>query len=108
PIIKNGLAGDPHFDQEWVAREQLVSVAAFPLLIADELRGVMIHFSRLPLHDEVVEALSAFMSIVTASLNDVQLFAREQEARVEAESQRQKLQTILDTIPVGVMLAEAP
>jgi signal transduction histidine kinase len=61
----------------------------FPLLIADELRGVLVSFSRRPLRDEMVEVLATFVAIVTTSLNDVQLFLREQEARGEAEAASQ-------------------
>src|SRR5439155_6385390 len=100
PFVRNGLEGDPEFDQEWVAREKIVAAGVFPMLIAGELRGVLAHFSRQSLPDEVVEALTAFVAIVTSSLNDVQLFASEQAAREEAEAQGRKLQTILDMLPV--------
>jgi PAS domain S-box-containing protein len=86
PFVQSGLIGDPHFEQDWVRRERIASVAVFPLLIAGELRGVLVSFSRLPLREETVEVLGAFVAIVTASLNDVQLFHREQAARAEAEA----------------------
>jgi PAS domain S-box-containing protein len=80
PFVKNGLAGDPHFEQDWVAREGLAAVAAFPLLIAGDLRGVLVHFARQPLPDEVVECLGTFVSIITVTLNDVQLYEAAREA----------------------------
>ncbi|HLJ67493.1 MAG TPA: ATP-binding protein [Chloroflexota bacterium] len=85
PIFKNGLRDDPQFDQEWIAREGIDSVAGVPLLIAGELRGVLIYFARHQLHEEVVEVLRSFTSIVTSSINDAILFVREREARAEAE-----------------------
>src|SRR5262249_47778279 len=102
PFIKTGLEGDPPFEQDWVRRERTAAVAIFPLMVATELRGVLVHFTRLPLHEEVVEALSAFVAIVTTALNDVQLLAREQAAREEADNQRRRLQTTIDALPVGV------
>ncbi|HEV3166601.1 MAG TPA: PAS domain S-box protein, partial [Isosphaeraceae bacterium] len=106
PLISKNVVGDTQFDQDWVAREGIASSAVFPLLSGGELRGVLAHFSRKPLLDEVIEALTAFTAIVSASLNDVQLFVKQQGARVEAEDQRQKLQTILDMLPMGVLLVE--
>ncbi|HEV3122909.1 MAG TPA: ATP-binding protein [Isosphaeraceae bacterium] len=108
PYIKNVLVGDPEFDQAWVLAEGIAAAAVFPLVSGGELRGVLAYFSRSPLHDEVVEALKGFIAIVITSLNDVELFAREQAARIEAEDQRQMLQTILDMLPMGVLMAEGP
>jgi PAS domain S-box-containing protein len=108
PFIKNGLEGVEDVDPEWVKSQSIASMACYPLVIAGELLGVLGYFSRLPLREEVVDALSAFVAIATSSIRDVQLFAREQAARVEAERERQRLQTVLDTIPVGVLLAEGP
>jgi PAS domain S-box-containing protein len=108
PFISNSLAGDAQFDQAWLQRERIVAVAAFPLASGDGLHGVLVFFARTPLREEVSEALSAFVAIVTATLNDVGLFAREQAARIEAEVERQKLQTILDMLPMGVLLSEGP
>ncbi|HEX8918641.1 MAG TPA: ATP-binding protein, partial [Chloroflexota bacterium] len=85
PYIRNGLENDPEFDQEWVSRERIEAVAIFPLIMADTLLGVMSLFSRAPLREEMVEALTTFNVIVSASVNDVQLFTAEQQARAQAE-----------------------
>lgn len=108
PLIQNGLAGDPRFDQDWVAREGLTGMAVLPLLSGGRLQGVLVHFTTKGLPDEVVEALTTFAAIVAATVNDVRLFVREQIARKEAEEQRQRLQTILDVLPDGVVLVEGP
>jgi PAS domain S-box-containing protein len=92
PFIRNSLVGDPQFDQDWVERENLASVAVFPLVIADELRGVFAYFSRQALPQEVVEVLTTFAAMVAASVNDAQLLEREQAARTEAEAKSTQLQ----------------
>jgi PAS domain S-box-containing protein len=89
PFVKNGLEGDPEFEQEWVRREELAGVAGYPLLAGGELKGVLIHFSRHPLAPETVEVLGAFAAIAATSIHDVQLFEREQRARQEATDQRE-------------------
>lgn len=46
PFVKNGLAGDPEFGQEWIAREGIAAIGMFPLLARDQLLGVLACFSR--------------------------------------------------------------
>ena len=97
------VAEDPDFDRAWAARERIASAAVLPLTLGGELLGVLALYTRRPVPEEVVEALTAFAAVVAATLRDVQLLAREQAARREAEAQRRTLQTVLDTIPVGVL-----
>src|SRR5205823_2526700 len=63
----------------------------FPLLVAGELRGVFITFSRRELQEDVIEVLGTFAAMVAAALNDAQLFLREQEARAAAAVQAEEL-----------------
>jgi PAS domain S-box-containing protein len=106
PFFRNGLDGDAEFDQEWVARERIAAVAALPLVSAGELLGVVAYFSRRAMSDEVVAALSAFGSVIAASLHDIRMFEDVEASRVEAERQHQSLRTILDALPAGVLLIE--
>ncbi len=108
PYVKNGLEGDPDFDPQWVAREGIAAVAAFPLCCAGELLGVLVSFTRYPLPPEFVSALGAFAAIVATALSDIQMFEHAHAAQLEAETQQRKLQTILDVLPVGVLLLEGP
>jgi len=115
PFVRNGLVGDPQFDQEWVLREGLVSAAGFPLLSGGELRGVFIYFSRQELHPEVVHVLETFATLAAASLNDVLLLMREQEARAEAERRRAEAERERDFVrhivghaPLGIAVTEGP
>lgn len=96
PFIKNGLQDDCEFDQEWIGREGIASVAAFPLLRGGELHGVMVTFSRRTLADDVVDALNLFATMVTTALHDVQLYSREREARALAEEAGQRLEFVAE------------
>jgi PAS domain S-box-containing protein len=82
--------------------------ATMPLVRGHELLGVLVHLARKPLAHELEATLTAFTAVVTAALSDRQLYERARSARLEAEVQRQKLQTILDELPIGVMLLEGP
>lgn len=88
PVIKSGLEGDPEFDQEWIAREGLQSVACMPLLSGQTLLGVMVHFSRLPLPPEVAETIGHLAALASGALNNGRLVEQERAARAEADRSR--------------------
>jgi PAS domain S-box-containing protein len=106
PIVRDTRVHQADIDPRWLSNHRIVAIAAFPLILEGELRGVLAHFSRTPLTDEVMAALTAFIGIVVSSLHDIQMLDRVQAARAEAEDQRRKLQTVLDVLPIGVMLLE--
>jgi PAS domain S-box-containing protein len=87
-VVRNGLRGDAEFDQDWVERERLQSVACLPLVAGDDLLGVMVHFSRLPMPPEVAETITHLAALASAALNDSRLVQQEREARAEADRSR--------------------
>jgi DNA-binding transcriptional MerR regulator len=68
PFISNEIVGDGDFDQRWVRRERLVSVAIVPLIAGDKLQGVMALFFRVALSLEVVSALKLFATVAASSI----------------------------------------
>jgi DNA-binding transcriptional MerR regulator len=67
-FISNEIAGDRDFDQRWVRRERLVSVAVVPLLSSESLQGVLALFFRVALSLEVVSALKLFATVAASSI----------------------------------------
>ena len=60
PYLTNSVIGDPHIsDQGWARREGMVAFAGYPLVIDDRVVGVMAMFSRSPLSDTTMTALSS-------------------------------------------------
>ena len=60
PQLTNPVIGDPRVpEQEWAAREGLVSFAGYPLVVADRLVGVMAMFARRPLTEAVLQAMTS-------------------------------------------------
>ncbi len=60
PHLTNAVVDDPQIrDQEWAIREGMVAFAGHPLIVADKLVGVMGMFSRKPLEEITLHALSA-------------------------------------------------
>jgi PAS domain S-box-containing protein len=80
PFVKNGLTGDPQFDQQWVQRERLEAATAFPLLVASEARGVLVAFFRRALEPEDFEVLAILAAMVATAINDAELYAQARSA----------------------------
>lgn len=57
--LTNHVVGDPRVgDQEWAKREGMVAFAGYPLMIDEEIVGVLAMFSRRPLSDTDFEGLA--------------------------------------------------
>src|SRR5262249_46292755 len=80
PFTKNGLIGDPQFDQEWIAQERLEAAAVLPLLVAGEVEGILVAFFRQTLDDEAFEALAILAALVATALYDAKLYECAQRA----------------------------
>ena len=60
PHLTNTVIGDPMItDQEWAKREGIVAFAGHPLVVADNLVGVMAMFSKKPLPETALKALAS-------------------------------------------------
>lgn len=87
PHLTNEVVGDPRVgDQEWARREGMVAFAGYPLLIADELVGVLAMFARHTLTDADFQGLGSVahgLAIGIARMRDVDAL-REKEERLRA------------------------
>jgi PAS domain S-box-containing protein len=60
PHFTNDVQSDPEItDHEWARREGMVAFAGYPLVVADELVGVMALFARRPLSRTVLDSMAA-------------------------------------------------
>lgn len=80
PCIKNGLLGDPDYEQDWVERERLQAAASFPLIVGGDLEGVLVTFFRHTLDEEAQDALEMLVALVASAVNDAKLYAHAQQA----------------------------
>ena len=87
PHLTNRVVGDPRVgDQEWARREGMVAFAGYPLLIADELVGVLAMFARHQLTDADFQGLGSVahgLAIGIARMRNVEAL-REKEERLRA------------------------
>jgi DNA-binding transcriptional MerR regulator len=68
PFVCNAIVGDPDFDQRWVHKERLASVAVLPLVDDETIYGVLAAFFRVALTDDVTGALRMFSAIAAGCL----------------------------------------
>jgi PAS domain S-box-containing protein len=67
--LTNDAQNDPRVsDKDWARREKITSFAGYPLLLEDRLVGVMGMFSRKPLTESTLEALSFAAGIIAQGI----------------------------------------
>jgi PAS domain S-box-containing protein len=84
PHLTNSVVGDPRVgDQEWAKREGMVAFAGYPLLVGDQIVGVMAMFSRQPLAESTLQALASVADGIALGVvrKQVEQAIREGEAR---------------------------
>jgi GAF domain-containing protein len=107
PVFSDNAVGDPRMSQGFIARHQVKSSVAFPLLVTDEVLGVLFINYRTPydFSPNDRELLALFANQAAAAINNARLF-EEQERRVtlaqiakafsEAPDRERTLQAIVD------------
>ena len=69
PHLTNDTQNDPRVsEKDWARREKIVAFAGYPLVLDDRLVGVIGMFSRKPLADSTVEALSFAAGIIAQGI----------------------------------------
>jgi PAS domain S-box-containing protein len=83
PHLTNDVVNDPRVgDREWAAREGLVSFAGYPLMLGEELVGVMAMFARRPLAEVDLQALGVIAHVVSIGIQR----KRHEDALVASEA----------------------
>src|SRR4030042_676237 len=69
PHLTNAVIGDPMIpEQEWAMREGIIAFAGYPLVLSDEVVGVMAMFSKKPLHEAALKALASISDEVALGI----------------------------------------
>lgn len=83
PHLSNDVVNDPELsDPQWARREEMVSFAGYPLLVGEQLVGVLGLFARRPLEDSVLGLLEAVADAIALGIRRAQA---ERELRVQGE-----------------------
>lgn len=94
PHLTNSVVGDVRVgNQEWAKQEKMPAFAGYPLLVEDNLVGVVAMFARQPLSEKTVEALAAVANVIALGIERKhtesereRLLVSEQQAREVAEN----------------------
>ena len=97
PHVTNQVVGDAFVsDQEWAKREGMVSFAGYPLIVDDQLVGVMALFARRPLTPFALSAMGSMADLVALGIH------RHRTAE-EVRRQESRLRAIVDYAVDGMM-----
>ncbi|XZN92493.1 MAG: PAS domain S-box protein [Microcoleus sp.] len=98
PHLTNAVLEDPHIrDKEWASREGLVAFAGYPLIVENQLVGVIAMFCR--------QQLKESTQIVLPSIADtIALGIKRKQTEIALGKQQQTLRGIIDNAPIWVWM----
>ena len=87
PHLTNAVIGDPRVsEQAWARREGMVAFAGYPLLVGEQLVGVMALFSRREFAEEDFAAFETASTAISVAISNARLLQSERSARAFAEA----------------------
>lgn len=96
PHLTNTVIGDPHVhDQDWAHREAMVAFAGFPLIVNDQVVGVMALFARYPWPEAIMTSLASVADQVALGIQRYQMT----DALTSAE---ERMRFALENAKVGI------
>jgi signal transduction histidine kinase len=90
PHLTNQVLTDPRVgDKAWAAREGLVAFAGYPLLVNDQLLGVIALFSRRVLNEQVLSALAIAANHIAVGIQrkQAEIALKQSESQLRQKSQ---------------------
>lgn len=97
PHVTNDVIGDVRVsDQEWAKREGMVAFAGYPLIVDDQLVGVMAVFARHPMLPFALSAMASMADLVAMGIH-------RHRAGEEVQRQALRLRAIVDHAVDGIM-----
>jgi GAF domain-containing protein len=102
PHLTNDVLNDPRVgNKAWAASEGMVSFAGYPLLVDDQLLGVIALFARRPLETSILDALAITAYEISLGLNrkqtEIALQISESHLRQKSQDLEQALEQVKDT-----------
>ncbi|MCU0545230.1 MAG: PAS domain S-box protein [Oscillatoriaceae cyanobacterium Prado104] len=100
PYLTNEVLEDDRIgDKEWAQREGMVAFAGYPLIVDEQLVGVIAMFSRQKLNESTLIALASVADTIALGIK------RKQTEEALAQ-QQQTLRAIIDNAPIWVWLSD--
>ncbi len=96
PYVSNALEDDPHVNETvWVRKEGIAAFLGHPLIFSGRLVGVVAMFSRKPLDDFTIKALSHAADIISLGID-------RKQAEESLRANENKYRTLLENLPQRV------
>jgi PAS domain S-box-containing protein len=101
PVFSNTIITDPLIiDKEWVKREGLVSFAGYPLMVRENVEGVVAMFAKHPLNKETLETIGNISQAIGLGI----MRLRAENAVLESEI---KFRTLFETSDDAIFLMDS-
>jgi PAS domain S-box-containing protein len=99
PHITNSVQTDPRVsDKEWAKRSGMVAFAGYPLIVDNQLVGVIAMFARQELKESRLIALASIADSIALGI-------KRKQTEVALAAQKQTLRGIIDNAPIWVWMA---
>ncbi|MEG4277050.1 PAS domain S-box protein [Microcoleus sp. MON1_C1] len=100
PHITNSVQEDPRLhDKEWASREGMVAFAGYPLIVDNQLLGVIAMFARQELKESTLVALASVADAIALGI-------KRKQTEEALAIQKQTLRAIIDNAPIWVWLTD--
>lgn len=101
PHITNSVQEDPRVsDKEWAKQKGIVAFAGYPLIVDNQLVGVIAMFARQELTESTLIALASVADSIALGI-------KRKQTEVALATQKQTLRAIIDNAPIWVWMANA-
>ena len=98
--LTNDVQSDPNVsDQDWARREGMIAFAGYPLVLGDELIGVVALFARQTLSDTTLRALASVA-------NEIAVGVKRKQTETILQRNEEELRKLFDTMAQGVILQD--
>lgn len=89
PFVTNDVANSRHVDKEWATRENIVAFGAMPMLVGEDIVGVLALFSRRPITE-------AARSVLGATANEIGVGIRRLQAEEHLRGAQENLERLVE------------
>ncbi|TAG89715.1 MAG: PAS domain S-box protein [Oscillatoriales cyanobacterium] len=101
PHLTNHVLEDPRVsDKEWATREGMAAFAGYPLIVDNQLVGVIAMFARQELNESTLIALASIADVIALGI-------KRKQTEVALATQQQTLRSIIDNAPIWVWMTNA-
>ncbi|MHB1786582.1 MAG: SpoIIE family protein phosphatase [Acidimicrobiales bacterium] len=108
-VLTNDVANDDRItNREWAREQKIVSFAGYPLIVGEDVVGVVALFARHRMTDSALESLSSVANSIALSIALDRSESERQHLADQAIASSRLLEAVLDRLPSAVLAAEAP